>query len=343
MKGEHPHRLPRRLDNSSNTTFRTKKRNMGRKNFWFSPRYIYHRCRQLEGTLPQGPQVGAWITTGMRVSKGWGLVPESAWPYRPCPAKDWPPQEPPGIDKLAKKTRAVAYQRVRGSNECKSAIAQGYFVVACFQITNQWFSAINGIIELPSIDNQITKKGHVVFLYGYDNNKGVFYFQNSWGKKWGISGRGSLPYAYFDNYILESWLINDLHKGPRKPPDATRAGLWLFEMISKDPFGGILHVSELYDTKEDEYIGWAFAVCRGGFLDVEELYVKPAFRGSGKGNTLAEALDGLRDRVRLPLRLWITHADVSQENLIRVGKIAKHLSLTLVLSGVRWASLKAIP
>ena len=92
-------------------------------------------------------------------------------------------------------------------------------------------------------------------------------------------------------------------------------------------------------------IGWTFAVRRWGgpFLDVEELFVRPAFRGLGKGKILGQELRNLSEREGCPLRLWIPHVDANSTNLTKVEKIAKPLSLRIEVSGVQWASLKATP
>jgi hypothetical protein len=111
---------------------------------------------------------------------------------------------------------------------------------------------------------------------------------------------------------------------------------------TEDILGGSLHAVELYDSGEDECIGWAFTVCRDGFLDIEELFVRPAFRRNNNGNRLTGMLRELAARIGLPLRLWVAHADLDQPNLAIVEKMAKRLSLKLGPSDVQWAGLKAV-
>jgi GNAT superfamily N-acetyltransferase len=316
---------------------------MSQKYFQFSPQYGFVRGRQLEGTFSQGPEVGVWIVTANRVAKGWGLLQESDWPYS---TTDWPPKEPPAVDSLAKKIRVGAYQRIRDFGECKRVLAGGMSLVsAAFQITDQWFSALDGIIEEPSVKTPITKKSHAVCLMDYDDNKHTFKFPNSWGNRWGDHGYGYLPYEYFDKYILESWTMNNLKEGRPKPFKGSEPGLWVLDWSISDVFGGVLYGIELYQSKEDEFIGWTFAVRRWGatFLDVEELFVRPAFRGLGEGKFFAQELRKLAEREGLPLRLWIPHADANPANLMRVEKIVKRLALRIEPGGVRWASLKAVP
>lgn len=43
--------------------------------------------------------------------------------------------------------------------------------------------------------------GHSVVLTGYDMNKKVFMFKNSWGKDWGKQGFGTIPFDVVDKYV----------------------------------------------------------------------------------------------------------------------------------------------
>jgi hypothetical protein len=43
--------------------------------------------------------------------------------------------------------------------------------------------------------------GHSIILTGYDLNKKVFFFKNSWGKEWGQDGYGTLTFESVDNYF----------------------------------------------------------------------------------------------------------------------------------------------
>ena len=73
-----------------------------------STRYGFVRSRQLEGTFPGEKQTGTWPITSLRVSYGWGNLPEESWPY----GNDWPPKEPQDIDLIAKRYRLfLPYRR----------------------------------------------------------------------------------------------------------------------------------------------------------------------------------------------------------------------------------------
>ncbi len=64
-----------------------------------------------------------------------------------------------------------------------------------------WFSSTGRYTGIGKVSG-----GHAIDLTGYDLKRKVFYFDNSWGLKWGKKGRGEIPFSKF-NDIREIWLI----------------------------------------------------------------------------------------------------------------------------------------
>ena len=75
----------------------------------------------------------------------------------------------------------------------KQAIVQGNGCVIISWGNNYLWA--NASILLPDSPSQMVWR-HQVYLIGYDDNKKVFEFVNSWGKEWGDVGFGCLPYEY---------------------------------------------------------------------------------------------------------------------------------------------------
>lgn len=299
--------------------------------------YAFVRSRQLEGTYPGDPATGHWGTTAMRVSYGWGAVSEEEWPYS-AGQQQWPPSEPPGLDEKAKLNRIRRYQRIHDSLECKYALAYWGPVQASFEITAQWLNAKNGIIELPEEGTPVVGS-HAVCLTGYSDQEGMFEFINSWGENWGDSGYGKLPYEYFDRWMLDVYISDPRHS---KYPKRVSAPIADIQWSVHDFAERLFHVHELYDQETDERLAWAFAMPGEEFLNVEELFVRPQYRGRGYGTHLLKSLHDLSRMAQLHLRLFIPFADCRQENLKTVERLLTKGGYFLTASGVRWAPYTAL-
>jgi GNAT superfamily N-acetyltransferase len=99
---------------------------------------------------------------------------------------------------------------------------------------------------------------------------------------------------------------------------------------------GVFHCREFVDA-DDERIAWVFAVERSGFMEVEELFVRPRFRRNGYGTRLIRSIRELTLGRKCHLKGWISYADVAPENLIVLRKFLSSLGLVLKQSNVRWA------
>jgi len=304
----------------------------------FSGKYGYIRARQLEGTYPRDPGVGVWGITAQRVMAGWGMVSEEDWPGR-LSTDDWPPAEPPGIDAKAKANRIHHYQRVRTGKQCCRVLSRPLPVSVAVEITEQWFDAPGGVIELPKSRDEIVG-AHCFCIVGYSREKGGFTFVNSWGQKWGDGGFGILPVGYFDQHLVEAWA----NSGLRPMPTPHHFGTELLRWESPDlVYEGMKQFGvEIRDTGRDGRIGWAFAVLRDEYLDIEELFVRPQYRRHGYGRQLAENVRLLSWHVGRSVRLWVPFADYEPNNFPALARIGKILGVEFAASGVRWAALKAV-
>jgi len=296
-----------------------------------SSQYLYVRGLQLEGTYPA--DAGIWLITACRVQYGWGTVAETAWPR--VKAGGWPPEEPPGLDALAKSLRIPFYQRARDLMECKRALAHPLPVCAAFDITDQWFNAPGGRIEFPGPADKIVGS-HAVLLVGVNDDESQIRFVNSWGRGWGDNGLGWMPYAYFDKHFSSGWILyySDVPDDVEYPYDISYVDLGYRSVLTK-----AVHVKQIYDVETDDRLGWAIGVERESHLDIEDFFVRPEHRGRGFGRELCNMVGTLSMDLNLPVRVWFSHADHAgpvQQNL------CESLGLTIVPSGVPWAHAKAV-
>jgi GNAT superfamily N-acetyltransferase len=303
----------------------------------FSALYPWIHARQLEGTYSEGPSTGAWITSAKRIARGWGSVTEDQWPYETV-RETWPPHEPRGLDELAKPHRIFAYQRVRSVQDARAALALKRPVCSALEANEEWGSAENGDISLP---NTPFTGAHTITLVGYDDRAERFNFINSWGAEWGDEGYGSLPYTYFDSYGLESWTV-PIRASTRPPRPAYRDHVMEFRWGIQDLFSdSALHGMEFFDCRTDECIAWSFVVLRDGYADIEELFVRPAYRQRGYGKRLATELLARSREDNVPLRLWVPHPDAADQNEPALTRVLDTLGLALRSTDVRWAAAQA--
>jgi GNAT superfamily N-acetyltransferase len=297
-----------------------------------SVRYGFVRSRQLEGTFPGDKETGVWPITSLRVGYGWGYPPEESWLY----GRDWPPTEPSGIDLIAKKHRFFwPYRRVRTIAECKEASGNG--VMVSLDITDRWANPWRGIIPAPSAKDIRLPTMHHVLVVSFNPSRDEFKFRNSWGPLWGDEGYGYISAERLSATWWEAWqqLPTPLERVPLTGvlPELRTGAL-------KQADGSILHWSELVD-EEDERLGWTSAVQTPASFEIEELFVRPNYRGAGHGKRLFQTMETIAKNLGLPTKIWISFADTAPQNLSRINKVVGPSGLSVRASGVRWAPLLA--
>ena len=258
---------------------------------------------------------------------------KSAWPYDSM-ATGWPPVEPQNIDQLAKENRTGAYQRLSSLNEIKVLNANGHVVLVTLDITNQWFTARNGIIKMPRKTSDFTEN-HAIVICGYEDKKSRLLFRNCWGGDWGQNGNGYLPYDYFKNYFTEAWAITMIQDSCIRSP---AKGIGIYNWAIPDLHGGILHCIQVYDNRHNELLAWSFCVVRKNYLNVEELFVKPDYRRKGYGKMIITDINRLAAALKKTVRYLIPHSEDNQDSLILIDKLFSPFKIGLKAAKVNWCS-----
>jgi hypothetical protein len=85
--------------------------------------------------------------------------------------------------------------------------------------------AKTGVVPMPDIKKEKLIGGHAIALNGYDDEKKVFTFQNSWSQSWGDNGYGYIPYSFIDdsNLTADCHIITscEIDKSPAPTPTPT--------------------------------------------------------------------------------------------------------------------------
>ncbi|MDQ0885022.1 hypothetical protein QFZ81_000110 [Paenibacillus sp. V4I9] len=77
-----------------------------------------------------------------------------------------------------------------------SLLINGPFVMGVPVFENWSNNEVRATGIIPQPDNTTSSSGHAICIVGYDDNKRMFKFKNSWGTEWGEAGYGYLPYEY---------------------------------------------------------------------------------------------------------------------------------------------------
>ncbi len=181
-----------------------------KKSLELSPRFVYNLCKKFDGAPDEE---GTYPRVAMKVLLNYGVCPESFWPYKPH-QKDLPEKN---ADTNARKYRIKAYARLKSLIEMKRSLLVNGPFLAGVEVFESWFEKEvqkTGLIPMPKRYEEIAG-GHAVCIVGFDDNKGLFKFKNSWSEKWADKGYGYLPYGYIKKYCSDAWSSTDLIDDPK--------------------------------------------------------------------------------------------------------------------------------
>jgi hypothetical protein len=148
---------------------------------------------------------GTTIRASMQVLEKLGVCQEKLWPYSPH-QKDKPKV---GAKANAQKFRIITYARILSLNELRLSLASKGPVVLGIEVFKGMLKTKTGIVPLPR-KNETSVGGHAIAACGYDDEKELVKFKNSWSDKWGQNGYGFLPYAYIERYMMDAWSSVDI-------------------------------------------------------------------------------------------------------------------------------------
>ncbi|NQT22706.1 MAG: C1 family peptidase [Candidatus Omnitrophica bacterium] len=167
-----------------------------------SPRFIYNECKKIDGM----PEVeGTTIRIAMKALKTKGVCQEKFWPYRPRQTD----KAKRGALTNAKKFRVVSYARILNLNELRLSLYSKGPCVIGVEVFEGFMKTETGVVPLPRKSEEALG-GHAICAVGYDDQKKLIKFKNSWSIKWGRKGYGYLPYAYIEQYIIDAWSSVDI-------------------------------------------------------------------------------------------------------------------------------------
>lgn len=109
---------------------------------------------------------------------------------------------PPLPVHVGDRIKIASYARLRTMTEIKQAIAAYGDAWIGSPWCNAWFTPRSDGV-MPQPDHM--SGGHAYKFVGYDDSKGAFLMQNSWGSGWGMLGHAWMPYRYVSLGDLLEW------------------------------------------------------------------------------------------------------------------------------------------
>jgi C1A family cysteine protease len=172
--------------------------------------FIYYNERDMEGNVDN--DTGASLRDGVKTINNIGYCNETQWPYDITKFTEKPSQD---CYVFARKHKALTYKRVQqDETHIKSVLNMGFPIVFGISVYESFESenvAKTGIVPLPEKSERMLG-GHAIVLVGYDEEKRLFIFRNSWGEDWGDKGYGYLPFEYVCDKDLASdfWVVTKI-------------------------------------------------------------------------------------------------------------------------------------
>lgn len=174
----------------------------GGKAYDLSEAWVYWGAKKIDG-MPD--EEGTYIRCGMKVLNKLGVPVESGWTY-----SDEVKGEPTSWAKLIARWSLIgSYYRINNLSELLSALNKGPVVIGIGCFEGIFYVKSDGIVPMPT-NPRYCYGGHAICVCGYDDNKRLIKFKNSWSDSWGDKGYGYLHYEYINDYMWDAWSCIDL-------------------------------------------------------------------------------------------------------------------------------------
>ena len=171
-----------------------------------SERYVYYIIRDMMGTTEWDS--GGYINYGLKVLAKFGACLESEMPYYNAYYNFR--EMPTGKMLFSGAHRKISsYWEIDTIDEMKSCLVSGYPFVGGVSVYDSFKSdetAETGDVPMPNLYESF-KGGHAIMFCGFNDSTGRFIFKNSWGKRWGNNGYGTISYEYVETMGWDFWTI----------------------------------------------------------------------------------------------------------------------------------------
>jgi C1A family cysteine protease len=169
----------------------------------------YKMSRILQGT--EDFDSGSSNRTCLKAAATFGYCRRELW-NDPKKWNDKPSKAAAADAAKRKLKKELDYQFVNKNwDEICAAIAERNPVIFATTVYEDFEKRENirrGILDFPASDNARVLGGHAMLLVGYNRNKGVAIYRNSWGRVYGMQGYGTVSKAFLlSKNVRDLWIV----------------------------------------------------------------------------------------------------------------------------------------
>lgn len=168
-----------------------------------SEAYVYYNAREKSGDTNKDE--GTTLQNIIKAMTDNGVCVEELCPYDEEKYSEKPDEEA-YQDGHKRKINSAKNVPVK-IDVIKSAIIEGYPVVASFRVFDSLAKNVGGFVPLPTEQERACEKKvfHAMVICGYSDKEGYFIVRNSWGTQFGDNGYCYMPYAYVRDSELTTY------------------------------------------------------------------------------------------------------------------------------------------
>lgn len=173
--------------------------------------FLYYNTRVLVEKSAPSDDSGAYLRSVMTAIQKYGVCLEGQCPYvvNRFSVRPTPTAYTAGLRYQAVKYASIpTHQPTVALQTMKRVLASGQSVIGGILLYDNYESSSRGLIPAPTRQS-VPVGGHAVLFVGYDDDRQLFKFKNSWGIGWGDRGYGYLPYSYLTTgNMFDLWTLS---------------------------------------------------------------------------------------------------------------------------------------
>lgn len=185
--------------------------NNRREEYDLSEAFLYYNARKLDPDNSENEDSGSRFNPAIDSLYQYGIAKEALCRYDENTYDRKPSDE--AYDDANKRLLRKALNVPHSVDAIKSALEDGYPVVASFTLCSSFSNLSRGFVPMPTIEEiekakvnegseQCKHTNHAMVIVGFDDKIQNFLVRNSWGLRWGDQGYCYIPYSYVENENL---------------------------------------------------------------------------------------------------------------------------------------------